>query len=330
MPESLTMRPLCRPDSCQVVDWRCQHPSLQGDFAAAIGNFDGVHLGHRKLIERAMAHDKGLEPAVITFAPHPRRYFRPDDPPFALTDAEDKLALLAELGVQRIIRLRFDDAMRQTSAEDFVSKILPDLGVRALYGGADFTFGAEREGNMALMRKFGEEVGISTHEVGLEKHQGESLSSSRIRQAISQGAMAKARAMLGRPYIISGEVMHGDKRGARLGFPTANLLMGDYQLLPLGVYAVAVAFPEHRQSAVVAGVANIGKRPSFDGTVPRLEVHLFDFDGDLYGQRLNVFCLNFIRTEHKFDNVDELRHQIARDVESAHAFHAQANDQVMN
>ena len=326
MPESFTMRPLTRPDACAVVDWQCQQPPhnalAEGGFAAAIGNFDGVHLGHRKLIDGAVGHGAGLEPAVITFAPHPRLYFRPDDAPFALTDGDDKLALLAALGVRRVIRLRFDDAMRQTSAEDFVRKILPALGVRALYGGADFTFGAGRGGTMALMQNLGGEVGISAYEVALETHQGRVLSSSRIRQAISQGDMQEAHAMLGRPYTISGEVMHGDKRGAGLGFPTANLHMGDYQLPPLGVYAVAVAFPDRPQNAVAAGIANIGKRPSFDGIAPRLEVHLLDFDGDLYGQRLNVFCLNFIRPEHKFDNVDALRHQIAQDVESARAFHA--------
>ena len=331
MPESSTMRPLTRPDACEVVDWQCQQPPHSdlagGAFAAAIGNFDGVHLGHRKLIAGAMAHGKGLAPAVITFAPHPRRYFRPDDPPFALTDDADKLALLAELGVARVIRLRFDDAMRQTSAEDFVREILPALGVRALYGGADFTFGAGRGGDMKLMQKLGGEVGISAHETALENHQGTVLSSSRIRQAISQGAMQEARAMLGRPYTISGEVMHGDKRGAGLGFPTANLLMGDYQHPPLGVYAVAAAFPEQPQNAVLAGVANIGKRPSFDGESVRLEVHLFNFDCEIYGQRLNIFCLNFIRSERKFDNVDALRHQIAQDVESAHAFHARTNEQ---
>ena len=194
-------------------------------------------------------------------------------------------------------------------------------------GGADFTFGAGRGGDMKLMQNLGGEVGISAHEIALENHQDAVLSSSRIRQAISQGAMAEAHAMLGRPYIISGAVMHGDKRGAGLGFPTANLLMGDYQHPPLGVYAVAAAFPEQPKNAVLAGVANIGKRPSFDGESVRLEVHLFNFDREIYGQRLNIFCLNFIRSERKFDNVDALRHQIAQDVESAHAFHAQTNDQ---
>ena len=325
-------RPLIQAPDCLVIDWAVGQavpaqlsPFLKTGLAAAIGNFDGVHLGHRTLISAAVNHGHGLVPAVITFHPHPRRFFRGDLPGFDLADEQDKMALLSETGVKIIIRLAFDDAMRQTTAMDFISTLLPSLGVKAIYAGEDFAFGNARGGGMDMMQEQGQYYGISAHQIRLEAQSGEPISSSRIRQAIAEADLESAAKMLGRPYLLSGVVTHGDKRGRTIGFPTANVLLGDYLIPPLGVYAVAATFPDHPERGAIAGVANIGIRPTVAGKAVRLEANLFDVDLDLYDQRINVFCLDFIRAEQKFDNLDDLRHHIAQDVESARAFHAKQN-----
>lgn len=326
------IRPLIKAPDCLVVDWAVgeaipaeMKPALKVGIAAAIGNFDGVHLGHQKLISAAVEHGDGLIPAVVTFQPHPRRFFRSDLPGFALADNEDKIALLSETGVKMIIRLAFDDAMRQTSATDFISTLLPSLGIRSIYAGEDFAFGNARGGGMDMMQEQGQKYGITAHQVRLEAQSGEAISSSRIRTAIAEADLESAARMLGRPYILSGTVAHGDKRGRTIGFPTANVLLGDYLVPPLGVYAIAATFPEHPERGIISGIANIGIRPTVAGKAVRCEANLFDVDLDLYDQRINVFCLDFIRAEQKFDNLDELRHQIARDVKSARAFHMKQN-----
>lgn len=326
------IRPLQIAPDCQVIDWSLnQHPQSEqgnGDHAplvAAIGNFDGVHLGHRKLIAKACAHGDGLIPSVITFHPHPRRYFQPDLPGFALADDRDKLALLSEAGAKRIIRLEFDEAMRQTTAHDFVSRILPALGVRVLYAGSDFGFGKQRSGSMDMMREEGRQYGIDARTVELETLDDNVISSSRIRAAIARADMTEAAKGLGRPYVISGMVSHGEKRGRSIGFPTANIMLGDYVLPPFGVYAISAWLPDTPDHPKIYGVANIGMRPTVNGQTPRLEVNLFDVDLDLYDRRINVCFLDFIRPEQKFDNLDQLRHHIAQDVESARAFHTNQN-----
>lgn len=330
MPDMI--HPLRIAPDCHVIDWSLSQLSDNPKtnigsehLVAAIGNFDGVHLGHRKLIAKACTHADDMIPSVITFQPHPRRYFQPDIPGFALADDIDKLALLSDAGAKRIIRLQFDDAMRQTTASDFVSRILPALGVRALYAGTDFAFGKQRSGSMAMMQEEGRKYGIDAQTVELEASDNEIISSSRIRDAIGRANMAEATMYLGRPYVISGIVSHGEKRGRTIGFPTANILLGDYLVPPLGVYAISVVLPDAPDQPKINGVANIGMRPTVDGQMVRLEANLFDVDLDLYDRRINVFCLDFIRPEQKFDNLDELRHQIAKDVESAKAFHAKQN-----
>ena len=317
---------------CLVIDWAVGQPvpevlapMLNTGLAAAIGNFDGVHLGHQKLISAAVNHGHGLIPAVITFCPHPRRFFKPDLPGFALADEQDKMALLSETGVKVIIRLAFDDAMRQTTAADFISTLLPSLGVRAIYAGEDFAFGNGRGGGMDMMQQESQKYGFTAHHIPLEGQSGDPISSSRIRRAIAEADLESAAAMLGRPYILSGIVTHGDKRGRTIGFPTANVQLGDYLIPPLGVYTIAATFPDDPERGAIAGVANIGMRPTVAGKAVRLEANLFDVDLDLYDQRINVFCLDFIRAEQKFDNLDDLRHHIAQDVESARAFHAKQN-----
>ncbi|HCP18269.1 MAG TPA: riboflavin biosynthesis protein RibF [Alphaproteobacteria bacterium] len=334
LPEMI--RPLRLATDCHVIDWSISQLSEQisdkesaiaraDGLVAAIGNFDGVHCGHKKLIDKAVSHGGGLVPSVITFQPHPRRYFKPDLPGFELVDNLDKMALLSDAGARCIIRLQFDDAMRQTTATDFVSRILPALGVRALYAGTDFAFGNQRGGGMAMMQEQGREYGIDAQAVELVSSHDEIISSSRIRAAIARADMAEAAQYLGRPYVISGIVAHGEKRGRTIGFPTANLLLGDYLVPPLGVYAISATLPDAPHQPIMHGVANIGMRPTVDGEMVRLEANLFDIDLDLYDRRINVYCLDFIRPEQKFENFDKLRHQIAQDVETAKSFHAKQN-----
>jgi riboflavin kinase/FMN adenylyltransferase len=293
---------------------------LEKPLAAAIGNFDGVHAGHQSLIRETLGHD-GLDAAVITFNPHPRRFFAPDKDGFSLADHGDKLAFLAACGIDHVISVRFDHALRQTSAADFITEILPALGVRQLHAGDDFAFGNDRSGNMDLVSSLGGSVGITACPYDLHQEMGEVVSSSRIRQALAEGDMALTRTLLGRPYIMSGAVISGDQRGGSIGFPTANLHCPEMQAPRYGVYTVAVRLADQPDCPVHAGVANFGRRPTVEDRGVLLEANLFDYDGDLYGQRLNVMLLDFIRPEQAFDGIEALKEQINKDVAEARAFH---------
>ena len=309
------------PEDVKVIDWSIGDAPLdfpQG-LAAAIGNFDGVHLGHQHLIKSAVAD--GKTPAVITFSPHPRRFFNPDSEGFALTDDQDKSAFIAGLGIKVILRLTFDDAMRQTSAEDFVTSVLPALGVRALYAGEDFGFGNNRSGGMDLIKTLGQDFGITTHAVGLIEDNSMVISSTRIRDLIKTGDMTMAASLLGRPYTISGDVIKGDQRGRTIGFPTANITLPEMTKPAFGVYTVAACLVDQPDAPIMGGVANIGVRPTAIDRGVLLEVHVFDYDGDLYGQRVNIFLLDHIRAERAFENFDQLKNQIALDADTAWQFH---------
>ena len=305
----------------KIIHWHCGEPSPQLDepLAAAIGNFDGVHLGHQYLIAKTKENND-LTPAVITFAPHPRRYFKPDSEGFSLAEKEDKNLLLAEAGAKVIISLGFDDAMKNTSASDFMTKILPSFGVKKLYAGKDFAFGSNREGNMELAEQLGKEVGIEISALPLMEKSGEVISSSKIRAFLKKGDMEKASALLGRPYVISGVVEEGDKRGQTIGFPTANIALGDMQQPSFGVYAVGARLPN---GEVKAGVANLGMRPSVNDRGVLLEAHLFEYDGVLYEQRLSVMLFSFLRREMKFEGIEELKAQIAEDAKQAQLYHVE-------
>lgn len=308
-----------------MIDWAIGDDALDlaGGIGAAIGNFDGVHLGHQQLITSAVkgAEAGGLAPAVISFTPHPRRFFSPDGDGFALSDDQDKAAFLAQLGVKYIIRLRFNDDMRTTSAEDFVTKVLPSIGVKALYAGTDFAFGNDRSGGMEMIAERGAGLGITAHPVALIKGDEEIVSSTRIRTAISAGDMHAAARLLGRPFIVSGTVIKGDQRGRTIGFPTANMTCGDMAIPAFGVYTIAARLADHPDAPIYGGVANLGVRPTANDRGVLLEANLFGYDGDLYGQRLNIFMLDFIRPEQAFDNFDELKNQIEKDAETARIFH---------
>ena len=315
-----------------VVEWMVGDPplvdtSLAGSgLAAAIGNFDGVHLGHQKVVVAAKnaASREGLIPSIITFDPHPREFFRQDEAPFHLADRQEKDRLLSNLveqsGSSRVIHVRFDDALRTTDAHDFIKNVLVNLGVKKLFAGNDFAFGRARGGDLQMINKVGESVGINAAAVPLLVDENSAvISSSRIRAALQAGDPKAAASMLGRDWAVTGTVIRGDARGRSIGFPTANIALGPLQRPAFGVYAVEVDFEgEHGLARQIGnGVANIGTRPTVQDRGVLCETHLFDCNMDLYDKRLLVRLKAFLRPEQKFSSIEELIRQIALDAETA-------------
>jgi len=281
--------------------------------AFAIGNFDGVHRGHQAVIARAaiQAAETGRPLGVITFEPHPRRFFYADAPPFALTPFPVKTALLECLGLDLLVGLRFDATMAAMSAEDFIARLLVErLGVGHITAGHDFHFGRNRKGTPALLAEWGARLGFGVDIVDPVGEGAVIFSSSRIREMLLQGRPLEAARMMGHWFTIRGPVIAGDQRGRQIGFPTANIDLSPYLIPALGVYAVRVAMADGR---AFDGVANIGRRPTFGDNAVLLEVFLFDVNDDLYGQELFVSLVDFIRPERKFDGLDALKSQIAAD-----------------
>jgi riboflavin kinase/FMN adenylyltransferase len=271
----------------------------------AIGNFDGVHRGHRAVIAAAQdrARSLGRPAAVLTFEPHPRAFFHPAEPLFRLTDEEAKLRLLASTGLDGAIVLTFNAALASLTAEEFVGDILVGrFGIGGAVIGFNFHFGKNRAGSPAFLAGQGRKFGFSVDVLAPFALDGHPVSSGPIRAALAAGRLDDAAAWLGFPWFVSGEVIHGDKRGRELGFPTANLSLDAACGLRHGVYAVRVAHGGRRYD----GVANFGRRPMFDRGAVLLEVFLFDFAGDLYGQRIDVAFIAWIREEKMFASVDEL------------------------
>ena len=307
----------------EVIRWQIGDAPLDGaPLAAAIGNFDGVHRGHQKVVAAACEAAKrdGLVPTIITFDPHPREFFRQEDAPFHLADRVEKDRLLSNLQVNRIIHVSFDEALRQTDAEDFVSSVLPALGVKQLYAGADFAFGRGRGGQVDTINHYGASVGIAAFSVPLLQDENSVvISSSRIRAALQAGDPAAAAAMLGRDWAVTGTVIKGDQRGRKIGFPTANIALETLQQPAFGVYAVETDIDDVQAASQrrAGGVANIGIRPTFEKKDVLCEVHLFDHDCDLYGQRLMVRLKAFLRPEQRFAGIDELLAQISTDADHA-------------
>ncbi len=282
---------------------------------AAIGNFDGVHLGHRAVIDtaRRLAAAHGAKSAVLTFEPHPRRLFRPNDPPFRLTPFRIKALLLEELGIELMLAPKFDRAFASIPAEDFVSDVLARrLGLKHVVCGADFVFGRGRGGDVALLKRVAAANGMGVTVVEPVGSGGLTYSSTAVRERLQAGDPAGAAGVLGRPFEIVGRVRHGDKLGRTLGFPTANVDHRSYLPPKTGVYAVRAAL-DREGAPWLAGVANFGNRPTVGGLRLLLEVHLFDFQGDLYGQRLRVRLIDYLRPERKFDGLEALKAQIAED-----------------
>ncbi len=285
-------------------------PQALRSCVVALGNFDGVHKGHQAVIgaaaKRAKLADKPL--AVMTFDPHPARFFRPDLPPFALTLPNQKHRLLEAFGVQAVLKLPFDAALASLSPQDFATRLLRGaLDASHVVCGYDFTFGKDRAGKAADLPGFG--LPTTVIEPVIARSQSQAYASTTIRKLLAEGAPERAADQMGRWWQIEGVVEAGDQRGRTIGFPTANLSLGDYQRPAYGVYAVRV----HVAGTVYDGVANIGLRPTFEPPRELMEVHLFDFAGDLYDKTIFVDIVAFIRGERKFAGLDALRAQIAVD-----------------
>ncbi|MDB5364239.1 MAG: riboflavin kinase [Rhodospirillales bacterium] len=296
-------------------------PSDARGAVVALGNFDGVHLGHREVVARAgaIARDQGRPLGVVTFEPHPRSLFRPDDPPFRLTPLRPKAHALEALGVDLLYVLHFDRSLSEKSAADFVAQVLVgDLGIAHAVAGWDFVFGNKRHGDMALLRDEGARHGFGVEEIRPIEGGGAVVSSTRVRELLVAGEARQAAALLGRTWEVDGHVLHGDARGRHLGWPTANLELGEYLRPAYGIYAVRAAIDEP-QPLWRGGVANLGVRPMWRTEQPMLEVHLFDFAGDLYGRVLRVQLVERLRAEAEFDDVEALKSQIARDALDARA-----------
>ncbi|MFL1482968.1 bifunctional riboflavin kinase/FAD synthetase [Marinobacter sp. LN3S78] len=286
---------------------------------ATVGNFDGVHLGHQTILEQVKekADQLGVPSVVMVFEPQPREFFQGDEAPPRLTGWRQKFETLLASGVDIVLCLKFDETFRSYSAMGFIDDVLIDgLKVRHLVVGDDFRFGCDRAGDFRLLQQVGGEAGYTVENTRTVTVEGDRVSSTRIRNALLDNRLELAGQLLGRPYAITGRVVYGRQLGRTIGAPTANILLG--RMAPLqGVYVVAVALPDGRQ---LDGVANIGLRPTVDGRQPSLEVHIFDFAGTLYGQRIDVSFRHPLRDEIKFDSIDELKDQIARDLEDARAW----------
>jgi riboflavin kinase/FMN adenylyltransferase len=284
----------------------------------AIGNFDGVHPGHRAVLQRAgeVAQAAGAPLGVVTFEPHPRRFFQPAIPPFRLTPPPIKRRLIEAEGAALYYELAFDAAMASLTAEAFIEQVLlAGLGVRHVVVGAGFAFGKGRTGTVSVLEHVaGHKAGVGVTVVApVTAADGALSASTRVRECLKRGEPERAAALLGRVWAIEGTVAKGDQRGRLLGFPTANLGLDDYLHPAFGVYAVRAGAYGNRASGLLSGVANLGVRPTVDGARAQLEVHLFDFAGDLYGRTLAVELLSFIRPERKFESLDALKAQIAED-----------------
>jgi riboflavin kinase/FMN adenylyltransferase len=289
---------------------------------AVLGNFDGVHLGHRQVIADAgaLAEEMGAPLAVITFEPHPRAFFRPDGPPFRLTSLRTKCRYLEELGADVVFALTFDEDFSRLTADEFIARVLVEgIAAKHVVAGYDFVFGHERGGSMELMAARGAEFGFGVTTIAPveDDGDGEVYSSTRIRNALQAGKPRVAARLLGRPWMLDGRVEHGDRRGRTIGFATANIPLGDYIHPAKGVYAVRAGIDRGADTVWHDGVANLGNRPTFDKTDTLLEVHLFDFAEDIYGAHLLVRFIEFIRPERKFDGLEALKAQIEADSEQA-------------
>jgi len=285
----------------------------------ALGNFDGFHIGHQAVVGRALAlaRASGRPALVATFDPHPARLFRPDAPPFLLTTIDQRLDLFAAFGMDGTIVLPFDRAMAAVSPEGFVADWLYDrIGASAVVTGQDFTFGKDRGGDVAALASLGRRYGLGAEAIAPVEAEGGVASSTRIREHLRVGDPRAAARLLTRPFTIRGQVQHGDKLGRTIGYPTANVAIGDTLRPAYGVYAVRGRLADGR---VVDGAANLGIRPQFDPPREWLEPTFFDFSGDLYGQTIDVELIAFLRPEAKFDSLDALIAQIDADCAEAKA-----------
>jgi riboflavin kinase/FMN adenylyltransferase len=286
--------------------------NLRGSIVA-LGNFDGFHLGHQAVVGRAVSrafHER--RPVIVaTFDPHPVKFFKPGLPPFRLTSLDQREALFAHAGADAMLVFEFGPGLASMDAEEFVAEVLAQrIGAAGVITGDDFSFGKGRSGDAALLARIGPAYGVAAEAVPQVLLDGERISSGRIREALVDGDIGAATRMLSRDYAIEGVVQRGDARGRELGYPTANLSLGDYQRPKYGIYAVRVRLEDGSEHP---GVASLGVRPTFEPPQELLEAHLFDFDGDLYGRKVEVALHAFIREERKFDGIEPLITQMKDD-----------------
>jgi len=300
----------------QYFHWQGLDPRGRGA-SVAMGNFDGVHRGHRSVIDLARGHGPL---GIITFEPHPREYFAPGAPAFRLMNAEARANRLERLGVEHLFQLPFDAALAGLTPEGFVTQVLADgIGISHVVVGADFCFGKGRKGKADDLARLCNAAGILTTIAPLVTEAGAEISSTQIRRFLADGRARDAAAMLGHWHRIEGEVLHGEKRGRELGFPTANMSMDGLHLPKFGVYAVLVDILTGPQKGSYHGAASLGVRPMFGENRPNLETFIFDFKGDLYGHHLSVALVDFLRPEMKFDGLPALIAQMDGDCQKARA-----------
>jgi riboflavin kinase/FMN adenylyltransferase len=290
--------------------------NLKGSIVA-LGNFDGFHLGHQAVVGRAVQrgfHER--RPVIVaTFDPHPVRFFKPDLPPFRLTTLDQREELFAHAGADAMLVFEFDAAMAATGSTDFIAEVLAGrIGAAGVVTGDDFTYGKGRTGSVEELREVGARHGIVAEAVAPVVIEGERVSSGRIREALVAGDIGHATHLLTRDFAIEGAVQRGDRRGRELGYPTANLELGDYQRPRYGIYACRVTLDDGSERP---GVASFGVRPTFEPAVELLEAHLFDFDGDLYGRKIEVALHAYIRDEKKFESLDTLIEHMRADEAAA-------------
>ncbi|MEL6808358.1 MAG: bifunctional riboflavin kinase/FAD synthetase [Pseudomonadota bacterium] len=298
-----------------VRDYQFVEPEDRGA-SAAIGNFDGVHLGHQSVIDLARAAVPDAPLGVMTFEPHPRVYFAPDAPPFRLMSQAARASRLQKLGVERLYELPFNAGLAALAPEEFAARVICDgLGLRHVVVGADFCFGRKRAGTADDLVRFGAEMGFGVTIAPLIARKSATVSSTAIRTALSAGRTRDAAAMLGHWHRIEGPVIGGEQRGRELGYPTANMSIDDLHPPAFGVYAVLVDVLEGPHTGTYHGVASLGVRPMFGENRPNLETFVFDFSGDLYGTPLSVALIEHLRGEETFDSLDALIAQM--DVDSA-------------
>jgi riboflavin kinase/FMN adenylyltransferase len=298
-------------------------PHLAGGIVA-LGNFDGFHLGHQAVVERAIAAARAAgRPAIVaTFDPHPVRLFRPDAPPFRLTTLDQRERLFGAAGADAMLVFHFDAALAALTAEQFVDqRLVATARIGGVVTGEDFTFGKAKGGNVALLAELGRRHGFGVETVGPVSLDGRTVSSSRIRDMLVAGQPRDAARLLTRPWAIEGVVTHGAKLGRTIGYPTANIDLGSYLRPAYGIYAVRGRLPDGR---VLDGAANLGIRPSFEPPKELLEPYFFDFSGDLYGQRIEVELIDYLRPEAKFDTLAALTAQMEADCARAQALLARA------
>jgi riboflavin kinase/FMN adenylyltransferase len=300
------------------LDHRQSVPETLRNAVIALGNFDGFHLGHQAVVREAVewAWEEGRPAIVATFDPHPVRHFAPHVPPFRLTSLDQREELFAAAGADAMLVFHFDAALAGMRAEDFVLELLGQhIGAAGVVTGEDFTFGKGRGGNVAVLRECGAQTGIATRAVGPVMDSGRAVSSSRIRDALKAGDCAEAARLMTRPFAIRGEVIHGDKRGREIGYPTANMELGSYLRPRFGIYAVTGRVLSTGEQ--LKGAASLGVRPMFDPPQELLEPYFFDFAGDLYGRDIEVALARFLRPEMKFDSLEALQQQMRQDCEQA-------------